>query len=158
MPQLPRQLFAMWLLAGVGSAQAQNPTCDDIKAGIEARMRAGGLSQVQLVVVDATASSPGRVVGTCGQGSKRIVHLSGAAAAQAPAVGARVAPAAAATPMAAPAAAARQSAPAAARPGASAAPAPQASRATAAPAAPAAEPILTECADGSVSLGGDCRR
>lgn len=154
MPQLPRHLLAMWLLAGVGAAQAQNPTCDDIKAGIEARMRAGGLSQVQLVVVDATASSPGRVVGTCGQGSKRIVHFSGAAAAQAPAVGARVAPAAAAAPMAA----ARQSAPAAARPGASAAPAPQASRATAAPAAPAAEPILTECADGSVSLGGDCRR
>lgn len=158
MPQLPRRLFAMWLFAGVGAAQAQNPTCDDIKAGIEARMRAGGLSQVQLVVVDATASSPGRVVGTCGQGSKRIVHLSGAAAAQAPAAGARVAPVAATAAMPAPAAAARVSAPAAAGTGGSTAAAPQTSRATSAPAAPAAEPILTECADGSVSLGGDCRR
>ena len=107
-PLLPiLTLLTTTLLSGPAVAQAGN--CEPLREQIAARFKAGGLPQVQLVVVDAAASTPGRVVGTCERGTRKIVQQ-----------------------------------------GAS----------PAAPDRPARrdEPLLTECRDGTVQMGGTCRR
>ena len=119
---MPRTFFArlcLWAcLAGAGPAALAASNCDEIKAGIDAKVRAGGVTQFTLTVVDADAKAEGRTVGSCDRGSKKIVYRAGTAS------GAPAAPAA-------PASSAAKRKP---------------------------EPILTECKDGSVSVGGDCGR
>ena len=68
-------LAPLALYAGAATA-ADN--CDGIAAQIDARMRAGGLHDFALVVVDASVTTSGRVVGTCGSGTRRIVHVAAA--------------------------------------------------------------------------------
>lgn len=102
-------------LAGAGPAALAAGNCDEIKAGIDAKVRAGGVSQFTLTVVDADARAEGRTVGTCDRGSKKIVYTASRAPAAPPAAAASVAK--------------RK-----------------------------AEPMLTECKDGTVSVGGDCGR
>lgn len=80
-------------------------TCDAIKAQIETKLRAAGVSRYTLSAVDAGAKVDGKVVGTCDLGTKKIVYAQPDAAQK-----------------------------------------------------PANEPILTECKDGSVSIGGDCKK
>ena len=109
-----RELLAtapLWLAA---AASAQ--TCEAIRDGIDAKIRAAGVASFTLQVVDSAASAPGQVVGRCDRGAKKIVYAKTVAAA---AEGARPAP----------------------RP----------------PARGKNEPILTECKDGTVTMGGDCR-
>lgn len=88
------------------AAHAQAGNCDAIRAGIDTKIRASGASGYALTVVDTDAKVEGRVVGSCGRGTKKIVYAAGGAA----------------------------SAP------------------------PAEDAILTECKDGSVTRGGDCRK
>jgi chitodextrinase len=101
------------LLAAPASHAASN--CDTIRAGIDAKVRASGVTDFTLSVVDADAKVDtkvdGKVVGSCDRGSKRIVYS-------------------------------RSAAPAASQPTGKA----------------SDELIVTECKDGSVSLGGDCRK
>jgi hypothetical protein len=111
------------LIAAAGHAE----TCEVIKAQIESKIRAGGVASFSLDVVDAAETvdtAKGRVVGTCGLGSKKIVYSVGPAN-----------PASASAASAAP------------RPAAS--PGQAGSKDSA---------ILTECHDGSVSVGGDCKK
>jgi hypothetical protein len=81
-------------------------SCDELRDEIEAKIRASGVQQFSVTVVDAGALAPGRVVGTCGRGSQKIVYQPGSAGT------ARAKPA----------------------------------------------PMLVECKDGRVRIGGDCRR
>jgi len=69
----PRQLvfFATLCLARMPALAIG---CDELGAGIDARMRANGLSNFSLSVVDVAASAPGKVVGTCAQGARKIVY------------------------------------------------------------------------------------
>jgi len=99
-----------WTLCGNALAQ---DACESLRAEIEAKIRANGVAQFTVAVVDANAAVEGQVVGTCAQGGRKIVY-------------------------------ARQDGIA---PGA-------------APQRPAqdGERVLTECRDGTVSVGGDCRR
>ncbi len=107
--------FAAALLLALPAAQASN--CEQIRDSIDAKVRAAGVKAFTLTIVDAAASAPGRNVGSCDRGSKKILYVAGGATAPAP----------------------------------SAAPAP-------APAAKPAAGVLTECRDGSVKVGGDCKR
>lgn len=59
--------------------------CDELRQSIEARIRANGVESFTVTVVDAAASAPGKVVGTCEQQRKKLVYLRGAAVAPAPA-------------------------------------------------------------------------
>lgn len=89
-------------------------TCADLQAQVETRIRSAGVTQFSVSVVDASASSPGKVVGTCERGAKKLMYTQAASnsgADDAPNRGGKK-----------------------------------------------AQPILTECRDGSVSLGGDCRK
>ena len=113
-----RTALAGLCLAAAAPAALAASNCDEIMAGIDAKVRAGGVTQFTLTVVDADAKAEGRTVGSCDRGSKKIVYRAGTAS------GAPAAPAA-------PASSAAKRKP---------------------------EPILTECKDGSVSVGGDCGR
>lgn len=133
----PPCLITLALACLAPAAWADN--CDAIRDGIASRVRAGGLVNASLVVVDAGAVKTGQVVGSCGNGTRRIVLLRGDRPAQA----------AASDPMPAE------------RPvvAGSAAAASAASAAEPAPAASAApnDGIPTECKDGSIVIGPDCK-
>lgn len=135
------------LTAGLLSIAASEPvtTCDALRSQIEARIRAAGVTQFLVTAVDADAVVPGQVVGTCDRGRKKIVYLqitNRGAQGQEAGMQAR--------------AAVVPAKPAASAP--SGLPAPSAPPARPAPAKSAGEPLLTECADGTVQRGGDCRK
>jgi hypothetical protein len=119
---LPAALALLW---ACGSSHAQS-SCESIAAAVDAKIRATGTQQFTLSTVDTAASAPGRVVGSCAMGAKKILYVTGAAASAATA-----APAASAGAQAAP----RQR-----------------------PPAKADDNIITECNDGSMSVGGTCKR
>lgn len=97
------------LLAGLLIATAaQATTCESLRTQIEARIAAAGVARFSVTVVEADAPAPGRAVGSCDMGRRKIVYLQ----------------------------------------------APAASTSSAAGSEP---PMLTECRDGRISLGGDCR-
>lgn len=72
-------------LAGLLPAFAAMPSladnCEPIRAQIEAKFKAGGLVGYSVTVVDATPAPTAKVVGSCGNGTKRIVFIPGAASA-----------------------------------------------------------------------------
>ena len=119
-PVLPLLLL---LLLGTTTSRADN--CDAIRAQIDAKIRTSGLSNFELAVVEPNAPAGGRVVGSCGNGARRIVYR--ASVTSVAAVGAPVAAAAAPHRAAVAASAARDA-------------------------------ILTECLDGTMSVGGTCKK
>lgn len=70
-------------------------SCDDLKAEIAKKIEANGVKNYSLDVVDKDAQADGKVVGSCGGGTKKIVYSKTASsgdastpASQAPAPGA----------------------------------------------------------------------
>lgn len=117
--QVPRTLsLAAVLSLAFVTAHAGN--CEDIRARIDAKIKTTGVEKYALTVIDAAASAPGKVVGSCDLGSKKIVYNKDPSANQADA----------------------------------APPSPVRSK----PSSPKSSAILTECKDGSVSVGGDCQK
>jgi hypothetical protein len=108
-----RLALASVALALAGAASGAD-NCEAIRTQIDAKLKASGVARYALTTVDTGAAVPGKVVGSCDLGRKKIVYVQahGAASASAP-------------------------------------------RATTGRARQ--EPMLTECKDGTVSLGGDCK-
>ena len=100
---------------------AQPDNCEPIRSHIEAKIKASGVISFTVTVAETTATVAGKAVGSCANGSKKIVYL--------------------ASPQSS----------------GFSAPIPAASAATAKPVKKKASPILTECKDGSSSVGGDCK-
>jgi hypothetical protein len=78
------------LLAVPGLVSAQGKSCDDLKAEIAKKIEANGVTNYTLDVVDKGAQTDGKVVGTCGGGTKEIVYTrteSASAPSSAPAAG-----------------------------------------------------------------------
>jgi len=62
---------------------AQGPkTCEDLKTEIAAKLDAKGVKSYTLEVVAKDQDADGKVVGTCGGGTKRIVYRKSAGAAE----------------------------------------------------------------------------
>jgi Protein of unknown function (DUF1161) len=128
---MTRTAMALATLTLLSSASFAE-TCDTIRAQIDAKVRAAGVQQFTLTTVDAGAKVAGKVVGSCDLGTKQIVYSQGPAAGSA-------APTAAA--------------------GSTGTPTPATARAAPTPTPKKAQqPILTECRDGTVSMGGDCKK
>jgi hypothetical protein len=104
----------------IAPARAQ-VTCESLSAQIEARIRAAGVTSFSLRTLDLAEAAPGKVVGSCDRGAKKIVYLQTAAGSAAAAAG-PTRPAPRTTPRR------------------------------------VDDGILTECKDGSMSVGGDCGR
>jgi hypothetical protein len=66
-------VLALALVLAHAAGHASN--CEAIQAEIADKFRAGGITRFTLSTVDMGASVPGRVVGRCGQGSKKIVFV-----------------------------------------------------------------------------------
>jgi hypothetical protein len=64
------------LLAGAAAAA---DTCEPLRAQIDTKIRDAGVEHFTLSVVDAAASVPGKVVGSCASGAKKIVYVRGQA-------------------------------------------------------------------------------
>ena len=73
------------LLAVPAFAQAQGKSCDDLKAEIAKKIEANGVKNYSLDIVDKDAQSDGKVVGTCGGGTKKIVYSKNSPSSEAPA-------------------------------------------------------------------------
>ncbi len=74
MPRSSALAIALLLASPLDYAQQNN--CGAIRAQIEAKIRSSGVSSFTLQVADAEAKLPGKVVGTCDLGSKKIVYNS----------------------------------------------------------------------------------
>jgi hypothetical protein len=69
-------LSSVALLCGVAVAgPAGAVTCEELVATIEGRIRANGVASFTVTAVDVAASAPGKQVGTCGGGRKKIMYL-----------------------------------------------------------------------------------
>jgi hypothetical protein len=68
-------IVAALVVAGMsGSAWAQSKSCDELKGEIEAKIKKNGVEKFTLEIVDKDAQADGKVVGTCGGGTKKIVY------------------------------------------------------------------------------------
>jgi Protein of unknown function (DUF1161) len=72
------------LLLVPGFAHAQAKSCDDLKAEIAKKIEANGVKNYSLDIVDKDAQADGKVVGTCGGGTKKIVYSKTVPGAEAP--------------------------------------------------------------------------
>lgn len=72
------------LLAAPAFVHAQAAkSCDDLKAEIAKKIEANGVKSYSLDIVDKDAQAEGKVVGTCGGGTKKIVYSKTAPSAEA---------------------------------------------------------------------------
>jgi hypothetical protein len=71
-------IVAALVVAGFsGSAFAQAKSCDELKGEIDAKIKKNGVEKFTLDIVDKDAQADGKVVGTCGGGTKKIVYKRG---------------------------------------------------------------------------------
>lgn len=60
-------------------------TCEPLRDRVEATIREAGVERFTVSIVDAAASAPGKVVGNCEAGTKKLMYLRHDARAAAPA-------------------------------------------------------------------------
>lgn len=76
-----RPALAPLLFALAGPASHAGSNCDTLRDQIGAKVRASGVSNFTLQVVDVQAKVAGKVVGSCELGTRKIVYNQGPAAA-----------------------------------------------------------------------------
>ena len=64
-------------LALISSAAFAKKDCEELKSEIDAKMKAKGVANYTLEIVDANAATEDKVVGTCDAGQKKIVYKRG---------------------------------------------------------------------------------
>lgn len=72
-----RTIAALVMLGLSLSAWAQKKPCEELKAEIEAKLKAKGVEKYTLDIVAAADAKDGKVVGSCEGGTKRIVYKRG---------------------------------------------------------------------------------
>ena len=58
-------------------ALAQPKDCEELKAEIDAKISANGVTSFTTTIVDRDAPADGQVVGTCDGGTKKIIYTRG---------------------------------------------------------------------------------
>jgi len=74
---MPRPLLAVFLALPLLPAHAQWKSCDDLKAEIEAKVKAKGVKVFSLDIVAAGEVKDAKVVGSCDGGARKIVYKRG---------------------------------------------------------------------------------
>ncbi len=74
---MKRFMLAVGLLSLAGTAMAAGQPCEEVKAQIDAKLQAKGVSSYTLDVVDKGSIADQKVVGMCEGGSKAIVYKRG---------------------------------------------------------------------------------
>ncbi|MBB1518616.1 DUF1161 domain-containing protein [Aquipseudomonas campi] len=70
-------ILGLALFSLAGSALAAAKPCEELKAEIDAKLKAKGVAAYSLEVVDKGSAGDKSVVGTCEAGSKEIVYQRG---------------------------------------------------------------------------------
>lgn len=70
-------ILGLALFSLAGSALAAAKPCEELKAEIDAKLKAKGIAAYSLEVVDKGSAGDKTVVGTCEAGSKEIVYQRG---------------------------------------------------------------------------------
>lgn len=69
--------FSVFVVTGVTlvfAEAAQATSCEELRSTVEAKIQSKGVKSFSVTVVGADANSPGRVVGSCELGSKKLVY------------------------------------------------------------------------------------
>lgn len=74
---MKKTVLMLSLLALAGHAQAAAKPCEELKEEIAAKVDAKGVPNYSLKVVPIDADEPGRQVGTCDGGTKKIMYVRG---------------------------------------------------------------------------------
>lgn len=74
---MKKVLLAIGLLSIAGTTMAAGKSCDDVKADIDAKLSAKGVTSYTLEAVEKGSVADAKVVGTCEGGSKEIVYKRG---------------------------------------------------------------------------------
>ena len=74
---MPRFLLAPLLALAMMPALAQKKSCDELKAEIEAKIKAKGVKAYSVDVVSPDEAKDKTVVGSCDGGAKKIVYKRG---------------------------------------------------------------------------------
>lgn len=69
-----RILWAVGLMAMTGSVLAAGMPCEQLKSEIDAKIKANGVANYSLHVVDKDTVTDSKVVGSCAAGTKAIVY------------------------------------------------------------------------------------
>ena len=48
--------------------------CEDLRAEVEDRIRKTGVAEFTVSIADASASAPGKIVGTCDRGARKLLY------------------------------------------------------------------------------------
>lgn len=72
-----RLMLTAMLAIALFPAHAQKKSCDELKAEIEAKIKAKGVKSFTLDIVPAADTKEQTVVGSCDGGSKKIVYKRG---------------------------------------------------------------------------------
>ncbi len=71
---MKRLLLALGLFTLAGSSFAAVKPCEELKAEIDAKLKAKGVASYSLEVVEKGAAAGKQVVGTCEGGTREIVY------------------------------------------------------------------------------------
>ncbi|MGL4316021.1 MAG: DUF1161 domain-containing protein [Pseudomonas sp.] len=74
---MKRLMLGIALFSLAGSALAAGKPCEELKAEIDAKLKAKGVAAYSLEVVDKGSVTDKTVVGSCDKGSKEIVYQRG---------------------------------------------------------------------------------
>ncbi len=74
---MKKTMLTLSMLALCASAQAAIKPCEELKEEIAAKIDAKGVPSYSLKVVPIDADEPGREVGTCDGGTKKIMYVRG---------------------------------------------------------------------------------
>ena len=77
---MTKTALAVLLALAVTPALAQIKDCDELKAEIDTKITNNGVTMFTTTIVDMDAPEDGKVVGTCGGQTKKIVYKRGAMA------------------------------------------------------------------------------
>ena len=72
-----KTLIATIALMLIATPALARKSCDELKAGIEANIKAKGVKAYTLDVVGKDEKTDGKVVGTCDGGTKKIIYKRG---------------------------------------------------------------------------------
>ena len=75
---MTKTALAVLLALAVTPALAQVKDCDELKAEIDTKITNNGVTMFTTTIVDMDAPEDGKVVGTCGGQTKKIVYKRGA--------------------------------------------------------------------------------
>lgn len=70
-------ILSLLLVTAATPAFAQGKDCDELKAEIDAKISNNGVPVFTTTIVDKDEEVDGKVVGTCGGGTRKIVYKRG---------------------------------------------------------------------------------